>query len=76
MLELSKDKRNVSGLSNYQILAICFACFALGKNDEIEKSKDVAKIKWSMTNSFNDKLSGDKILEERFNAWQKHATGD
>ena len=45
-------------------MTVFLACFGLRKHDESDKSKDVMKTKWSMTNSFDNKLDVDKFLEE------------
>ena len=60
-------------MGDCQIMSICLACFGRSKHDESENSKDVIKIKWSMINSFDDKLDA---LEEQFITWRKYSIDD
>ena len=45
ILGLSKDKCNVAGLGDCQILTVCFAYFGPRRHNEADKSKDIIKIK-------------------------------
>ena len=76
MLGLSKNKHKEAGLGYCPILAVYLDYFDPRKCDETDKSKDIVKTKWPLTNSFNHNLKGDKILEERFKTWRKHDIGD
>lgn len=62
MFELSKDKQNTVDQNDCQNITIFLTHIGQRKIDEIDKSKDIVKIKYSIINSFNDKLSGDKVL--------------